>query len=86
MGYNLCSLVCPVEQCITRARPDDGTQHLTWKERTAAGSIATKCDDERAGGRHHWVPAPAAALGKERHKTLPGKARALTDAMLSPQA
>ncbi|MGI4886724.1 MAG: NAD-dependent dihydropyrimidine dehydrogenase subunit PreA [Janthinobacterium lividum] len=77
VGCNLCSLVCPVENCITMDRRDDGTQHLTWKERTAAANIPTEFNDERAGGRHHWVPAPAAALGKERHKTLPGTARAL---------
>lgn len=77
VGCNLCSLVCPVEQCITMERTDDGTQHLTWKERTAAGNIPTEFNDERAGGRHHWVPEPAAALGKERFKTLPGKARVL---------
>ena len=39
--------------------------------------IPTTFNDERAGGLHHWVPEPAAALGKERHKTLPGKARQL---------
>ncbi|AMJ65821.1 4Fe-4S dicluster-binding protein [Hymenobacter sp. PAMC 26628] len=76
VGCNICSLVCPVENCITVDRRDDGTQHQTWKERTAAGTIPTEFNDERAGGRHHWVPAPA-ALGKERHKTLPGTAWAL---------
>ena len=80
VGCNLCSLVCPVEQCITMERTDDGTQHLTWKERTKAQNIPTEFNDERAGGRHHWVPEPAAALGKERHKTLPGKARVLNGA------
>ena len=77
MGCNLCSLVCPVDECIAMECHDDGTQHLTWKERTAANTIPTEFNDEKAGGRHHWVPEPAAALGKERHKTLPGKARAL---------
>ena len=77
VGCNLCSLVCPVEDCITMDRTDDGTQHLTWKERTAAGDIPIAFNDEKAGGRHHWVPEPSAALGKERHKTLPGKARVL---------
>ncbi|RSK42327.1 NAD-dependent dihydropyrimidine dehydrogenase subunit PreA [Hymenobacter perfusus] len=75
VGCNLCSLVCPVEQCITMERRDDGTRHQTWKERTAADDIPITFNDERAGGRHHWVPEPAAALGKEREKTLPGKAR-----------
>lgn len=84
VGCNLCSLVCPVEQCITMERTDDGTQHLTWKERTAAQNIPTEFNDERAGGRHHWVPEPAAALGKERHKTLPGKARLLNGLTEAP--
>lgn len=77
VGCNLCSLVCPVEQCITMERTDAGTEHLTWKERTAAGTAPTEFEDEKAGGRHHWVPEPSAALGKERHKTLPGKARVI---------
>jgi dihydropyrimidine dehydrogenase (NAD+) subunit PreA len=77
VGCNLCSLVCPVEECITMERRDDGTRHETWAQRTEAGTIPTEFEDERAGGRHHWVPAPAAALGKEKHKTLPGKARQL---------
>jgi dihydropyrimidine dehydrogenase (NAD+) subunit PreA len=77
VGCNLCSLVCPVENCITMDRTDDGTQHLTWKERVEAGTAPTEFNDEKAGGRHHWVPEPAAALGKERHKTLPGRARVL---------
>ncbi|MGI4740486.1 MAG: NAD-dependent dihydropyrimidine dehydrogenase subunit PreA [Janthinobacterium lividum] len=84
VGCNLCSLVCPVEQCITMERTDDGTQHLTWKERTAAQHIPTDFNDELAGGRHHWVPEPAAALGKERHKTLPGKARLLNGLTEAP--
>ncbi|MGY2134604.1 NAD-dependent dihydropyrimidine dehydrogenase subunit PreA [Hymenobacter sp. HD11105] len=77
VGCNLCSLVCPVENCITMDRTDDGTEHLTWKERTLAGTVPTDFNDERAGGLHHWVPEPTAALGKEKHKTLPGKARQL---------
>ncbi|GAB3724386.1 NAD-dependent dihydropyrimidine dehydrogenase subunit PreA [Hymenobacter agri] len=77
VGCNLCSLVCPVEQCITMEQTDPGTEHLTWKERTAAGTAPTEFEDEKAGGRHHWVPEPSAALGKERHKTLPGKARVI---------
>ncbi len=78
VGCNLCSLVCPVEDCITMERTDDGSRQLTWQQRTAAGDVPTTFNDERAGGRHHRVPPPAAALGKERHKTLPGKARLLT--------
>ena len=84
VGCNLCSLVCPVEQCITMDRTDDGTQHLTWKERIAAGTAPTEFNDEHAGGRYHWVPAPSAALGKERHKTLPGKARVINGETVVP--
>ncbi|MES2387162.1 MAG: NAD-dependent dihydropyrimidine dehydrogenase subunit PreA [Bacteroidota bacterium] len=75
VGCNLCSLVCPVDDCITMIRRDDGTQHQTWKERTEADDVPLTFDDTRAGGLHHWVPEPAAAIGKEREKTLPGKAR-----------
>jgi dihydropyrimidine dehydrogenase (NAD+) subunit PreA len=84
VGCNLCSLVCPVEQCITMEQTDSGTQHLTWKERTEAGDIPTKFEDEKAGGRHHWVPEPSAALGKERYKTLPGKARVISGETVAP--
>lgn len=56
-------------------RTDHGTQYLTWKERTAVGTAPTEFTDEKAGGRPHWVPKSSAALGKERHKTLRGKAR-----------
>ncbi|MBN4061748.1 MAG: NAD-dependent dihydropyrimidine dehydrogenase subunit PreA [Flavobacteriales bacterium] len=64
VGCNLCSLVCPVEDCITMKKVDDGTEQLTWSERTAAGDIPTTFNDERAGGRGHWVPEPTAALKK----------------------
>jgi dihydropyrimidine dehydrogenase (NAD+) subunit PreA len=69
VGCNLCSLVCPVESCITMERKDDGNQHITWKERTAAGNIPRTFDDELAGGRHHWVPEPIDAFKtrKPRH-------------------
>jgi dihydropyrimidine dehydrogenase (NAD+) subunit PreA len=74
VGCNLCSLVHPVDDCIAMERHNDGAQHLTWEEGTAASTIPTEFDGEKAGGRHPWVPGPVAALGKERHKTLPGKA------------
>lgn len=66
VGCNLCSLVCPVENCITMQKRDDGTEHLTWSERTEAGTIPVTFNDELAGGRHHWVPAPADALKNKR--------------------
>lgn len=64
VGCNLCSLVCPVEQCITMERRDDGSEHLTWSERTNAGDIPVTFDDPLAGGLHHWVPEPGEALKK----------------------
>jgi dihydropyrimidine dehydrogenase (NAD+) subunit PreA len=68
VGCNLCSLVCPVEECITMERKDDGTQQLTWKERTIQGNVPTTFNDPLAGGLHHWVPAPADALKTPKPK------------------
>jgi dihydropyrimidine dehydrogenase (NAD+) subunit PreA len=65
VGCNLCSVVCPVEGCITMERRDDAKENLTWKERTLAGNIPKTFNDELAGGLHHWVPEPAAALSKK---------------------
>ena len=62
VGCNLCSLVCPVEECITMVQRDDGTQSVTWDERTQAGTIPTTFNDERAGGNGHFVPTVADAL------------------------
>ena len=62
VGCNLCSLVCPVEDCITMVKKDDGTEHLTWAERTANDDIPTTFDDDRAGGKHHFVPKVTDAL------------------------
>ena len=38
VGCNLCSLVCPVEGCITMERIENGLGVETWAERTAAGA------------------------------------------------
>ena len=65
VGCNLCSLVCPVENCITMERRDDGTQHETWKEYMANDKAPTSFNDDRAGGKGHWVPEPASALKKK---------------------
>jgi dihydropyrimidine dehydrogenase (NAD+) subunit PreA len=62
VGCNLCSLVCPVEGCITMVKRDDGTQQLTWDERTQNDDIPVTFDDDRAGGKHHFVPKPSDAL------------------------
>ena len=32
VGCSLCALVCPVEQCITMVRKDDGKEAVTWNE------------------------------------------------------
>jgi dihydropyrimidine dehydrogenase (NAD+) subunit PreA len=66
VGCNLCSLVCPVEGCITMERRDDRKSHLTWKERTLDGNIPKTFNDQLAGGLHHWVPEPSAALKKKK--------------------
>ena len=66
VGCNLCSLVCPVEDCITMERRDDGKEVLTWKERTEAGNIPTTFNDELAGGIGHYVPKPEDALKNKR--------------------
>lgn len=39
VGCNLCSLVCPVENCITMDRVDAGLPSQTWEERTAVGLV-----------------------------------------------
>jgi dihydropyrimidine dehydrogenase (NAD+) subunit PreA len=36
VGCNLCSLVCPVEQCITMVEVNTGLPSESWEERTAA--------------------------------------------------
>ena len=72
VGCNLCSLVCPVEDSITMERRDDGKEHLTWGERTAAGNIPKTFNDELAGGLHHWVPEPAEALVKKKPRHYKG--------------
>jgi len=66
VGCNLCSLVCPVEECITMVRKDDGKQHETWKDYMATGKAPTSFNDDRAGGKGHWVPEPATGLRKQK--------------------
>ncbi|WP_158819445.1 NAD-dependent dihydropyrimidine dehydrogenase subunit PreA [Granulicella sp. S156] len=39
VGCNLCSLVCPVPECITMERIDTGLAPETWEERVAAGIV-----------------------------------------------
>jgi dihydropyrimidine dehydrogenase (NAD+) subunit PreA len=40
VGCNLCSLVCPVPDCITMERVDEGLRPETWEERVNAGLVA----------------------------------------------
>jgi dihydropyrimidine dehydrogenase (NAD+) subunit PreA len=42
VGCNLCSLVCPVDQCITMVRVDSGVPAETWEERTHGLSCAVE--------------------------------------------
>jgi dihydropyrimidine dehydrogenase (NAD+) subunit PreA len=42
VGCNLCSLVCPVEGCITMEQRDTGLAPQTWDERVKAG-LASSC-------------------------------------------
>jgi dihydropyrimidine dehydrogenase (NAD+) subunit PreA len=37
VGCNLCSLVCPVENCITMERVENGLPFESWEERSARG-------------------------------------------------
>jgi dihydropyrimidine dehydrogenase (NAD+) subunit PreA len=39
VGCNLCSLVCPVPECITMVEVDNGLPPVTWAERVAAGYV-----------------------------------------------
>lgn len=41
VGCNLCSLVCPVSDCITMEQVDNGLPPETWEERVSAGMTAT---------------------------------------------
>ena len=64
VGCNLCSLVCPVEECITMVRKDDGSKDESWKDYMATDKAPTTFNDDRAGGKGHWVPDPKSALKK----------------------
>ena len=64
MGCNLCSLVCPVEECITMERRDDGSKDESWKNYMDTDKAPTTFNDDRAGGKGHWVPDPKSALKK----------------------
>jgi dihydropyrimidine dehydrogenase (NAD+) subunit PreA len=40
VGCNLCSLVCPVPDCITMQPVDNGLPAQSWEQRVAAGNLA----------------------------------------------
>jgi len=42
VGCNLCSLVCPVDECITMVRVDTGLPPETWDERMRGASCTTQ--------------------------------------------
>ena len=62
VGCNLCSLVCPVEECISMVEVKSDKPHETWSDFVASGRAPEEFDDDRAGGKHHWVPEPKDAL------------------------
>ncbi len=64
VGCNLCSLVCPVEECITMVDVTKDKKHETWSDYMNNDKAPTTFDDDRAGGKHHWVPEPKDALKK----------------------
>ncbi len=55
VGCNLCSVVCPVEGCITMVRTDDGAVCENWNDYIAAGKAPDTFNDPRAGGLSHRV-------------------------------
>jgi dihydropyrimidine dehydrogenase (NAD+) subunit PreA len=50
VGCNLCSLVCPVDNCITMERIDNGLPPQTWEERTAAGLVPAGASEVLTNG------------------------------------
>jgi dihydropyrimidine dehydrogenase (NAD+) subunit PreA len=64
IGCNLCSLVCPVPECITMVEQPTGRPPITWNEFVAAGQAA-----DLLGGRPpttgHTAVVGHAAAGAE---------------------
>jgi dihydropyrimidine dehydrogenase (NAD+) subunit PreA len=50
VGCNLCSLVCPVEDCITMERIENGLAPQTWEERGAEGLVPAGSEAGMAEG------------------------------------
>jgi dihydropyrimidine dehydrogenase (NAD+) subunit PreA len=40
VGCNLCAMVCPVDECITMVRVDDGASTSTWRDRKTPAATA----------------------------------------------
>ena len=38
VGCNLCSLVCPVDGCITMLQIDNGLPPMSWKQKMSGGA------------------------------------------------
>jgi dihydropyrimidine dehydrogenase (NAD+) subunit PreA len=66
VGCNLCSLVCPVEDCITMVESKNEKGHESWSDYMNNGKAPDSFDDDRAGGKHHYVPKPSDALKGNR--------------------
>jgi tRNA(Arg) A34 adenosine deaminase TadA/NAD-dependent dihydropyrimidine dehydrogenase PreA subunit len=66
VGCNLCSLVCPVENCITMVRKDDGSQSENWKDFVAAGKAPDTFNDQRAGGLGPLGAGTRYCIGKKK--------------------
>jgi dihydropyrimidine dehydrogenase (NAD+) subunit PreA len=52
VGCNLCSLVCPVPECITMERVENGLAPQTWEERVAAGAVAAGASGNPTNPNH----------------------------------
>ncbi|GJM30339.1 MAG: dihydropyrimidine dehydrogenase subunit B [Cyclobacteriaceae bacterium] len=64
VGCNLCAIVCPVEDCISMVRKDQGQTPETWKDRLSAGNVPTSFNDPLAGGLGHHIPDPEDGIKK----------------------
>ena len=64
VGCNLCALVCPVEECITMVEVTNDKGHESWTDYMNTNRAPVSFNDDRAGGKHHWVPKPSDALKK----------------------
>ena len=52
VGCNLCSLVCPVEDCITMDRVENGLPPETWEQRTASGLVPAGASESQIAEGH----------------------------------